>query len=250
MATKEVPSSTTSWPTKNYPHNTQSAPSLVTPQPTRLAKRVEVVQGDTTTASSLSKALKNVHTVFAMTIPSFSPSGLNTEIATGKRIADAAVAQGCQYMVFSTLPAVSQISSGKYTMMTPFDSKAVVEEYIRGLPIQSAFYSPGGFIENFQSPGVLAPQRVVERGEEVWVMRRNVSAEAKVGLIDASGDTGKFIGAILAKPDEYEGKVFCAAQAFYTNREIVDIMSKTTGKKVVFQQVSTEAFRESLSFLP
>lgn len=217
-----------------------------------LAKRVEVVQGDTTNASSLTKALQGVHTVFAMTTPSFGPDGLAIEIATGKGIADAAVSQGCQYIIFSTLPAVSKISSGKYTKITPFDAKAVVEEYIRGLPIKSAFYSPGGFMENFQSQGFLAPQRGTgSDGEgEMWVMSRNVSASAKVGLIDAIGDTGKFIGAILAEPDKYEGKVFCAAQAFYTNQEIVDIMSKATGKKVVYKQVSTKEFRRSLSFLP
>lgn len=45
----------------------------------------------------------------------------------------------------------------------------------------------------------------------MWIMSRNVSASAKVGSIDAIGDTGKFIVAILAELDKYEGKVFCAA---------------------------------------
>ena len=66
--------------------------------------------------------------------------------------------------------------------------------------------------------------------------------------IDAVGDTGKFVGAILAKPDHYQGKTFCAAQALYSWEEIAAVISKTTGKTVVYKQVSPEEFKESLPF--
>lgn len=71
-----------------------------------------------------------------------------------KGIADAAVAQGCQYIIFSTLPAVSKISSGKHTTMTPFDAKAVVEKSIRSLPIKSSILQSREFHGELPKPGI------------------------------------------------------------------------------------------------
>ena len=68
-------------------------------------------------------------------------------------------------------------------------------------------------------------------------------------LLDAVGDTGKFVGAILAEPDKYAGKAFCAATALYSMEEICAITSKTTGNTVVYKQIPVEEFRESISFL-
>jgi hypothetical protein len=55
------------------------------------------------------------------------------------------------------------------------------------------------------------------------------------------------VGAILAEPDKYEGKIFCAATALYTVEEMTEIISKVSGKTVVHQQVLEEQFRR---FLP
>jgi hypothetical protein len=68
-------------------------------------------------------------------------------------------------------------------------------------------------------------------------------------LINGVGDTGKFVGAILAEPDKYEGKTFCAATAIYTLEEIVSIMSKATGKTVVYKQIPLEDFKKSFKSL-
>jgi hypothetical protein len=98
---------------------------------------------------SLETALTGPHTVFAMTTPSFGPDGLEVEYNSAKTIADVAVEKGAEYIIFSTLPPAKQISGGKYTKITPFDAKAKAEQYIRGLPIKSAFYSGGSLVENF-----------------------------------------------------------------------------------------------------
>ena len=195
--------------------------------------------------ASLETALTGAHTVFAMTPPSIGPDGLKAEYNSGKTIADVAVEKGAEYIIFSTLPPVKEISGGKYTKVTPFDAKAKAEQHIRGLPIKSAFYSPGSFMENFQSQTFLAPRQAPDG---TWVMARHISPKTQYPLIDAVGDTGKFVGAILAEPDKYEGKTFCAATALYSLEEIVAIMSKATGKTVVYKQIPLEDFKKSLSF--
>ena len=211
----------------------------------QLKEKVEVVQGDVRNRASLETALTGAHTVFAMTTPSFGPDGLEVEYNNGKTIADVAVEKGAEYIIFSTLPPVKEISGGKYTKVTPFDAKAKAEQHIRGLHIKSAFYSPGYFMENFQSQTFLAPRQAPDG---TWVMVRHISPKTQLPFIDAVGDTGQFVGAILAEPDKYEGKTFCAATALYSWEEIAAIMSKATGKTVVYKQIPLEEFKKSLPF--
>ncbi|KAH8698924.1 hypothetical protein BGW36DRAFT_426607 [Talaromyces proteolyticus] len=211
----------------------------------KLKEKVEVVQGDVYDRSSLEKALAGVHTVFAMTAPSLGKHGAETEYNNGKTIADVTVEKGAKYIIFSTLPSVRDISGGKYTKVSTFDAKAKVEQYIRRLPIKSAFYCPGSFMENFAAQPFMAPKK---SEDGTWVMSRHNSPESLVPLVDAVGDSGKFVGAILAEPDKYEGKTFSAATALYSLEEIAQIMSKATQKTIVYKQISLEDFKKSLPF--
>jgi uncharacterized protein YbjT (DUF2867 family) len=213
----------------------------------QLKEKVEVVHGDMLNRFSLETALAGAHTVFAMTTPSFSPDGLEVEFNSGKMIADVAVQKGSEYIIFSTLPAVNEISGGKYIHVTPFDAKAKVEQHIRGLGIKSAFVSLGFFMQNLQSQPFLSPRQTPDG---TWVLSRHISPKNQLPYIDAVRDAGKVVGAILAKPDKYEGKTFCAAAALYSLEEIVAIMSKATGKTVVYKQITLEDFKNSLPFAP
>jgi uncharacterized protein YbjT (DUF2867 family) len=213
----------------------------------QLKEKVEVVEGDVLSPASLETALAGVHTVFAMTTPSFGPDAVEIECSSAKAIADVAVQKGAAYIIFSTLPSVAEMSNGKYTHVTPFDAKAMAEKYIRGLAIKSAFVAYGFFMENLQSQPFLAPQKAPDG---TWVLSRHISPSNKLPYIDAVGDAGKFVGAILAEPDKYEGKTLCAATALYSFDEIVALLSKTTGHSVVFKQVSLDDFTKSLPFAP
>ncbi|KAF2494175.1 HSCARG dehydrogenase [Lophium mytilinum] len=209
----------------------------------QLKEQVEVVQGDVLNRASLETALTGVHTVFAMTTPSIGPDAVATEYNSGKAIADVAVEKGVDYLIFSTLPSVTEISSGKFTAVTPFDAKAKIEQYIRTLPIKSAFYCPGSFMENFASQTFLAPK---EAPDGAWVMSRPNSPKTKMPLIDAVGNSGNFVGAILAEPDKYEGKRFCAATKLYSLEEIAAHLSKATGKTIIYKQIPVDDFKKTI----
>ncbi|CRG84681.1 hypothetical protein PISL3812_01934 [Talaromyces islandicus] len=211
----------------------------------KLKEKVEVVQGDVYNRSSLEKALTGVDTVFAMTAPSLGKHGNEIEYNNGKTIADVTVEKGAKYIIFSTLPSVQDISGGKYTKVSTFDAKAKVEQYIRSLPIKSAFYRPGSFMQNFAAQAFLAPKK---SEDGTWFMSRHTSPAALIPLVDAVGDSGKFVGAILAEPDKYEGKTFSAATALYSLEEIVKIMSKATKKTIVYKQISLDDFKKSIPF--
>lgn len=206
---------------------------------------VNVVQADVTDRASLESALSGVHTVFAMTTPSFAPNGYETELNAAKLIADVAVAKGVEYIIFSTLPSISQMSNGKYTKAFHFDAKAAAEEYIRSLPIKSAFFMPGFFMENFDGKALVPHPKA---GGDGYVISMPTSATTKLPLIDTIGDGGKFIGAILAEPDKYEGKTFTGASGLWDLEEIAAAMTKTSGKKVVYEEVSVEDFKKMVPF--
>ncbi|KAK5652095.1 hypothetical protein OQA88_10873 [Cercophora sp. LCS_1] len=216
------------------------------PKATRLTQQgVEVIQADMNDPTSLTASLSGVHTVFIMTVPNFKSEDPDDQLYTAKKIADTAVQQGAEYIIFSTLPNYATLSGGKYTKVFPFDAKAKAEEYIRTLPVKSAFYCPGIFMENFQDQPYIGPKK---RDDGTWAVARHYSPATELPLIDATGDTGKFVGAMLAEPEKYEGKTVAAAQGVYTIAEAVEIISKATGKKVVYEQVSEEEFRKSLPF--
>ncbi len=103
--------------------------------------------------------------------------------------------------------------------------------------MQSAFFAPGGFMQNFNS---VSGPRPTDDG--TYAITNIVSPTTRVPLIDTVGDTGKYVGAILASPEKYAGKVFSAATALYTYTEVCEIMSKVTGKNVVYKQLPKEVW--------
>ena len=208
----------------------------------KLPKSVEVVAANFNNRTSIQAALEGVHTVFMMTVPSFSLDGKATECNTAKMFADVAVERGVQYIIFSTLPNASQISQGKHTKLVSFDGKAEAEEHIRKLPIKSAFISLGFFMDNWESLSYLSPKHQ-ENGS--WVFKRPQAPTTKMPFIDAKGDTGKLVGAILADPQKYDGHTFFGASGFYSWKEIVSIMSRVLGQNVEFQQISLQEFLDS-----
>ena len=211
------------------------------------AQNVEVVSADMQNKASLEAALTGVDFVYIMTTPSFGPDAVEAEFNTAKLIADTAVEKGLEYIIFSTLPSVSGMSNGRYTHVTPFDAKAKAEEYIRSLSIKSAFVSLAYFMENLQTQPWLGPQPT---SDGTYVMSRPVPSKVRLPYLDAVGDVGKFVGAILAEPDKYEGKTFHAAQGLYSLEEIAAAISKNTGKTVVYRQISYDEFAKAMPFVP
>ena len=97
-------------------------------------------------------------------------------------------------------------------------------------------------MQNFSSN--MAPRPV---GDGTYAISGFVSPKTKLPCIDTVGDTGKYVGAILAEPDEYEGKVFSASTDVWTFEEIAEAMSKASGKTVKYNQLPLDVWR---GFLP
>jgi len=201
-------------------------------------KGVEVVQGDLDHAESLALALRGAHTVFITTNTVHKPLAHLREISQGKAVADAAVAAGAQYLIYSTAPRAAKVSGVDGLQVVVFDAKAEVEEYIRSLPLQSSFFSPATFMQNFHAG--MAPRPV---GDGTYALANILKPTTLVPLIDVVADTGKFVGAILAAPDKYAGATLAAATRLYSMDEIAQTMSEATGHTVRHTELPEEVFR-------
>jgi uncharacterized protein YbjT (DUF2867 family) len=206
-------------------------------------KGAELVQADLGDESSLPAALKGANFVFAITTTQYQGNSKPIETAQAKALCSEALKQGAGYIIWSSMSHPFKISNGKLAQVEHFDVKAEIETYIRSLPIKSSFYAPGSFMQNFYTS--LAP-RPSWSGDGTYVLASLCNADTLLPMIDIT-DTGKFVGAILAEPDKYEGKFFAAAEGLYSYTQMAEALSKATGKEVKFQKVDDETFK---TFLP
>ncbi|TAQ84332.1 hypothetical protein B7494_g7338 [Chlorociboria aeruginascens] len=207
------------------------------------AKGISIVRGDPSDFSSLQTCLEGAHTVFIMTVSLYTPTGKAEEIAQGEKIADTAISSGAQYLIYSSVPYASQVSGGKYTGVDVFDAKGEVEQYIRALPISSAFFSVGGFMQNIQR--AMKP-KANPAGDGTYMLSHVVRPETKMAMIDTAEDSGKFVGAILEQPEEWEGKTVVGASENLSFRDMAGVIGKVSGKTVVYNQLDEEVFKKSL----
>lgn len=68
-------------------------------------------------------------------------------------------------------------------------------------------------------------------GDGAYAINNIVSPQAPFPLTDTLGDTGKYVGAILAEPDKYKGKVFSPATGLYSSDEVSQAISKAARQK-------------------
>lgn len=204
------------------------------------AKGAEIIQANLDDPASLQPALAGAHTVFITTTTVYDDQTKEREVRQGKAAADAAVAAGAQYLIYSTEVHCELVSQGKRPVPA-FDSRGEVEAYIRALPVRSAFYAPGSFMQNLG--GMMAPRAVGEDQPGVYAIANTVPGDCVVPWIDVVADTGRVVGAILAAPDRFEGMRLCAASGWWTFDEVVAKLSEHTGRTVKYVAVSEEAFR-------
>jgi uncharacterized protein YbjT (DUF2867 family) len=207
------------------------------------SKGAELVQADLDDAPSLPAALKGVEYLFFMTTTQYQGNSREVETRQAKDICSAALKEGVKYIIFSSMSHPYKISGGKLENVEHFDDKAEIEEYIRSLPVKSAFFAPGSFMQNFTTHLVPRPSHT---GDGTYVVASIVNPTTEIPFIDIT-DTGKWTGAILAEPEKYAGKFFAAAEDLYTLPQACEIISMVTGKIVNFQQLSDEMFK---AFLP
>ncbi|KAI4952031.1 hypothetical protein J4E91_003493 [Alternaria rosae] len=199
----------------------------------------ELSAADMDDPTTLPSALAGCTHVFLITTTQYTGSTREVETRQARAVCSEAIKQGVKYIIFSSMSHPFKISNGKLKNVEHFDDKAEIEEYIRGLPVQSAFFAPASFMQNLE--GRMKP-RPSPANDGTFVLGDILPGDTPVPYIDIT-ETGKWVGAILAEPEKYAGKFFAAAEALYTPDEVAAIMSKVTGKTVTHVQLPDEVVK-------
>lgn len=203
------------------------------------SKGAELVQADLDDASSLPAALKGAEYLFFMTTTQYQGGSREIETRQAKDVCSAALKEGVKYIIFSSMSHPYKISNGALKNVEHFDVKAEIEEYIRGLPVKSAFFAPASFMQNLWTHSKPRPS---QNGDGTYVIANLVHSDTQIPHIDIT-DTGKWVGAILSDPEKYNGKFFAAAENMYTLPQMCETISKVTGKTVKYQQLPDEVVK-------
>ncbi|KAJ6453068.1 hypothetical protein C8R45DRAFT_1056933 [Mycena sanguinolenta] len=110
---------------------------------------VEVVKGDGMDKEPLVGALRGSEAVLGV-----KGEGPN-ELTWGKNMVDAANEAGVKFFIWSSVPSVEKLSSGKYKNVIHYEQKAAVEEYLKSSGMANASFHLGGFLENYWKFGLL-----------------------------------------------------------------------------------------------
>jgi len=156
----------------------------------------ELVIASLQDTSSLIKAFKDVQAVYAYTSP--QPDHIK-ETVLGCNIVDACKAQGehVPWLVWSTCPAVEQLSKGKYKVPI-WDEKAAVDEYAKKEQVPATFVRLGLFLDNLFGYHYLRPN--FDNSKKITSLEMHtpiVPANYLVPLISIQIDLGSSIEALL-----------------------------------------------------
>jgi uncharacterized protein YbjT (DUF2867 family) len=204
------------------------------------SKGAELVQADLDDPSSLPAALKGAEYVFLVTTTQYQGNTREVETRQAKSACEEALKQGVKYIIFSSMSHPFKISNGLLKHVEHFDDKAEIEEYIRSLPVKSSFFAPASFMQNYLTH---VRPRPSPSNDGTFMLADILPDDTEVPYIDIT-DTGKWVGAILADPDKYEGKFFAAAEGFYTHKQAAEIISKVTGKTVKHVKLPDEVVKD------
>ncbi|KAH7112108.1 hypothetical protein B0J11DRAFT_554227 [Dendryphion nanum] len=185
------------------------------------AKGEKLVQADLDDPSSLELALEGVKIVLCMTATQFQG---NTHEP---------FSLGVAYIVSSSMPHARKISNGELQIVDHFDDKAEIEQYIRSLPVKSAFFAPASFMQNVLSLFMRPVPSLANEG--TYLLANCARGNTEMPFIDIT-EIGQW----------YEGKFFAGAGSIHTLDETADIASRVTCKTVRHQQWSDEIFKQCL----
>lgn len=238
----------------------------------------EVVKAELEDVASLEAAFRGANVIFSMTQywePFFRPDcralateqgiscrryAYDVELRQGKNIADATAAAALDTLdangfLVSTLSNAKHCSSGRFTGLYHFDSKAeVFPDYVNEkypeLAAKMSCIQTGYFMTSHR----ILPEAYFRK---VWLFTRHAwssggpnrrqlpdgsfqmrfptSEDKLIPHLDVNGDTGNFVYAVSQMPP---GKQYMCAGSFFGFGEYIRLFGKVTGASVSYKQIT------------
>ena len=190
------------------------------------AAGVELLPGDLGDPASIAAAMKGVSGVFSVQPSSGQGAAYGVtdeqEVRYGITIADLALAQGVEHLVYTSVNAAGQGPTG----MGHFDSKTRVEAYIRSLPLRSTIVRPAAFMELLLLPGM-----GLDQGVFTFFLRPD-----QQGQIIAAEDIGRIVARIFTDPERFGGRTIEIAGDVVTGRALGEHLTHAAGRPMAYQR--------------
>jgi uncharacterized protein YbjT (DUF2867 family) len=183
---------------------------------------IEVIQGNMDDVQSLEKAMAGCYGVYS--VQDYWIVGADREIQQGKNMADAAKKAVVQHFVYSSAAGADRESGVDH-----FDSKFVIEEYIRNMGLNLTILRPVGFMENYHIPHL---EKRLVKGK----LADPLVPERKLQLIPADG-IGAFTAAAFDRPEDFIGEAIDIASDELTNPEIAEVFTKVMGRPIRYSKL-------------
>ena len=191
----------------------------------------EVVAGSLDDRASLRAALKGVYGCFGVTN---YWEHRDRELEHGKNLINAVAGSTVEHFVFSSLPAMREISNGELNV-PHCDQKHILEVYTKSMGIPSTFVHVAFYYDNFFS--FFPPQKGPD-GTYHFGFPQGDTPLAGV----AAEDIGGPVAAIFADPAEYVGTTVGIVGDDLPGQEYARVMAGVAGKSVQYNFIPREIY--------
>ncbi len=186
------------------------------------AGNIQVIKGDMSDPESLVKAMKDCYAVFS--IQNFFEYGAELEIRYGKNMADAAKKAGISHFVYSSV-----CNAGDHTGVPHFETKNIIEKYIKQIELPATILRPVKFMENYYISQVF---KGILNGKLFDPIK-----DGKKHQMIAVDDIGAFVAETFIHPEKFIGRTIEIAGDELSNEQIAITMTRVLGKKIKFKRL-------------
>lgn len=180
------------------------------------ATGAEVVQGDMADRNTLRPLFEGVYGVFNVQNP--VTSGVEGETRQGKNVADAAMQAGVRHIVYG-----SAGTGARGTGVPSWESKLVIEDYMKSLGLPLSILRPMAFME-------LMTEKKFFPAVSTWhIMPKLMGSQRKVGWL-CTDDIGFIIARVFDDPGKFIGEELLLASDIQSIDECRAIYRQVLGK--------------------
>lgn len=189
----------------------------------------EVVTGDLGDRDTVARAAKGVDVAYIVATP--YEQGVAAETRFGVTGLDGVHAAGVPYIVYSSVS-----DADRKTGIPHFDSKAEVEEHLKGLGTDYTIVAPVFFMDNFFAPWVSA-------GFSQGVLAMGMPPDRKLQIISVA-EVAEFTTLAVEQPRAFRGKRTNIASDELTPTEMAQELSEVAHTKLTYRPVPLDQVRK------
>jgi uncharacterized protein YbjT (DUF2867 family) len=189
----------------------------------------EVVPGDLGDRASIERAAKGVDVAYLVATP--YEQGVAAETRFGKTGLDGVHAAGVPYVVYSSVS-----DADRKTGIPHFDSKAEIEEHLKGLGTEYSIVAPVFFMENLMAPWITG-------GLTQGVLATGILPDRKLQVISLP-EIAEFTALAVENPHSFRGKRINIASDEPTPTEIARQLSERMGRKLAYHALPLDDVRK------